>query len=183
MPPTALREPVPSIKATGTEAVLPKFSLVNNGPLAKAENSSIQVTSTEAVPPRCYPVNDELFTRSGENGHSSIQLTNSAYPAERERISPVRLAIWLQGSTYRTVAHSYRGNRLRYETECNMLSWVGGREPPFTRANLSRDSQPLQIGCGSFIQLLRSFPRARSRNQKDSTFKSHLSAHTEILNI
>ena len=43
-----------------------RFSPVNNGPLARAENSSIQVTSTEAVPPRSYPVNDELFTESGE---------------------------------------------------------------------------------------------------------------------
>ena len=73
--PAALREPVPSMKATGTEAVPRKFSLVNNGLLAKAENSSVQVTSTEAVPPKPNPVNDELLIKSGENGNSSIQAT------------------------------------------------------------------------------------------------------------
>ena len=76
VPTAALREPVPSIKATGTEAVPPESSPVNNRPLAKAENSSVQVSSTEAVPPEPNPVNDELLTKSGENGDSSLQLTD-----------------------------------------------------------------------------------------------------------
>ena len=75
VPTAALHEPVPSIKATGTEAVPPKFSPVNNGPLAKAENSSVQVTSTEAVLPKSNPVNDGLLTKLGENVDSSIQAT------------------------------------------------------------------------------------------------------------
>ena len=87
--PAVLREPVPPIKAIGTEAVPSKSSPVNNGPLAKAENSSIQVTSTEAVPPKPNLVNDELLTKSGENGYSSIQAT--ATPATHPKINPVNV--------------------------------------------------------------------------------------------
>ena len=89
LPTAALREPVPSIKATGTEAVPPNFSPVNNGPLAKAENSSVQVTSTEAVLPKSNPVNDGLLTKLGENGDSSIQAT--ATEAIHPKHNPVNL--------------------------------------------------------------------------------------------
>ena len=85
VPTTALREPVPSIKATGTEAVPPKVSPVDNGTLAKAENSSIQGPSTEHVPPKSNPVNDKLLTKWGGTGDSSIQLTKPAYSAERDK--------------------------------------------------------------------------------------------------
>ncbi|KAK0517207.1 hypothetical protein JMJ35_000362 [Cladonia borealis] len=78
VPTTALSEPVPSIKATGTEAVPPKFSPVNDELLTKSDENeipSIQVTSTEAVPPKSDPVNVEPLTKLGENGNSSIQAT------------------------------------------------------------------------------------------------------------